>query len=303
MDGIQTNKLLKCSTTQEEIPEKGLFCLPNLVDRDKTSRELVKQFATLTIDDTRSRNMLVLVTGTMSVEEQHQEIQKTLAEKEEEVTRLSVELAKQASDCYILKHIIEGMIKRKEIEIDSSLSKAASNNISSIDRNYVHVTHSSKGAILVAFKVDKEVSIAQSYTELLKSGNSNIHILYELLAEPNLEIWNESSNDEDDPRNTWHIYAQKEDKNTPNFLLAKNRTSAGYGIKFWGRQEPKKDKKKNRVKKKTQFLNEDKYEQPEKTLVTLKEYLLEELCKGELSENDEVAHCCMTTTEISQISS
>ncbi|PON60504.1 LOW QUALITY PROTEIN: hypothetical protein TorRG33x02_284680 [Trema orientale] len=298
MDGIQTNKSLQCSLTQEEPPEKGHFSLPNFVDRDKTSHEeLVNQFAALTIDDTEPRNMPVLVTDTMSVEEQLQEIRKMLAEKEEEVARLSVELAKQASDCYVLKNIIEGMIKRKEIEVDSSLSKAASNNISSIESSQSPKIHSSKDAIPVAFEVHKEVNITKPCPESLKLGNSNIPTLYELLAEPNLEI-NEPSDGEDDPGNTWHICTRKGDKNTPNFPLTRKRTPIYHGIKFRGREEAKKNKKKKKkAKKKTQILDDDEYEQPERTPVTLKEFLLEELRKGERTENDEIVHCYMTTTE------
>ena len=39
------------------------------------------------------------------------------------------------TDCYVLKDIIEGMIKRKEIEVDSSLGKAATNTTSLMEND------------------------------------------------------------------------------------------------------------------------------------------------------------------------
>ncbi|XP_062103146.1 uncharacterized protein LOC133814167 [Humulus lupulus] len=73
--------------------------------------ELISQFQALTISN--DKNMPVLVTGAMSPEEEVQELCKQLAKRDEEVVRLSTQLAQQAN---------VNASKQKEVEVGQNSS-------------------------------------------------------------------------------------------------------------------------------------------------------------------------------------
>lgn len=50
------------------------------------------------------------------------------------------------------------------------------------------------------FQVDSEVFIVHAYADMLNLGNRNIPTLYELMTEPNLDIWDNSSIIKDESR-------------------------------------------------------------------------------------------------------
>ena len=91
-------------------------------------------------------------------------------------------------DCYVLKNIVKGMIKRKEIEVDSSCPKATSNTVSLVEDDRLPVNTLRREPIPVAFEIDDEIKVVNIYPETLTPSNANMPTLYELMNEPSIEM-------------------------------------------------------------------------------------------------------------------
>ncbi|XP_062076034.1 uncharacterized protein LOC133780178 [Humulus lupulus] len=182
------------------------------------------------------------------------------------------------------------MIKRKEIEIDSSLGKAVTNTTSLAENDQIPNDPTQKDAISVAFEVDKEVTIVQAHSDMPKPGNPNIPTLYELMTEPNLEIWDDWYDSEKDSESTWQPCTRRK----PTKIKSPSwKPSGNSGVKFWSTPETKNHKNKRRTgKQKISLRNE--LEQPKRNLVTLEEFLPKELREKAIIGDDSVSDCCMT---------
>ncbi|XP_060968195.1 uncharacterized protein LOC133035834 [Cannabis sativa] len=196
------------------------------------------------------------------------------------------------SDCYILKNIIEGMIKRKEIEIDSSLGKATTNTTSLTENDQIPNDPTQRDIISVAFEVDKEVTIVQAHSDMPRPGNPNIPTLYELMTEPNLEILEDWYDSEEDLESTWQTCTRKKLAKIPS-----RKSSGSSGVKFRSRPDIKDQKSKKRIGKQKAISKRNELEQPKRNLVTLEEFLPKELRDKAASCNDSVSDCCMTLTK------
>ena len=195
------------------------------------------------------------------------------------------------TDCYIVKNIIEGMIKRKEIEIDSSLGKAATNTTSLTENDQIPNDPTQKDVISVAFEVDKEVTIVQAHSDMPKPGNPNIPTLYELMTEPNLEIWDDWYDSEEDSESTWQTCTRRKPTKSKS---PSRKPSGNSGVKLWSTPETKNHKNKRRTRKQKISLKRNELGQPRRNLVTLEEFLPKELREKAIVGDDSVSDCCMT---------
>ena len=132
-------------------------------------------------------------------------------------------------ECYVLKNVIQAMIKNGELVIEESSSSkevaATSNTISLVEDdkdNSVPTVSLPEGAIRVAFQVDGEVSYAYAYASMPRAGNPGIPTFYEVMTEPNLNVWNDTLGSEVESANESQTHVSKR---TKKMLLATAKSS------------------------------------------------------------------------------
>lgn len=199
-------------------------------------------------------------------------------------------------DCYVLKDIIQEMINNNEIEVETPSRKIATANV--VEEKITPTVLSPNVAISVAFEVDNEVTIVQAYPDMPRSRNSNIPTLYELMTAPSFDVWEDF--DDDDAHESGDEWKTL-DKKFKHHPLTRPHTMGSARLpssRFRGGPSLKNKKRRN-MPKKTQAPREDEYKQPPRFLITLREFLPEELLENDpkKEDNEEVFQCCMVTIE------
>ena len=110
------------------------------------------------------------------------------------------------------------MIKRKEIEVDSSCPKATSNTVTLVEDDCLSVNTLQRGVIPVAFEIDDEVKVGKTYPETLISSNANMPTLYELMSEPSIETWEDLPDNKPELGNEWHLHVDRKSKKNKSHL-------------------------------------------------------------------------------------